>query len=90
MHFYQLKEGCSTSSLQIEAEYNQRDAKVLSFYYINSSNGTKICFLKLLKIQDQDLYLKYIFLLISYLMAKIKPNEKKTENNSIRIMRTLW
>ena len=27
MHFYKLKEARSTSSLQIEAEYNQRDAK---------------------------------------------------------------
>ena len=44
MHFYKLKEARSTSSLQIEAEYNQRDAKSVMLLHQNRSNGTKVYF----------------------------------------------
>ena len=64
LYFYKLKEARSTSFLKIEAEYNQRDAKSVELLLQNSSNGTKIYFQKLLKVQDQAQYLKYIFLLI--------------------------
>ena len=64
LYFYKLKEVRSTSFLKIEAEYNQRDAKSVELLLQNSSNGTKIYFQKLLKVQDQAQYLKYIFLLI--------------------------
>ena len=62
--FYKLTEARSTSFLKIEAEYNQRNAKSVELLLQNSSNGTKIYFQKLLKVQDQAQYLKYIFLLI--------------------------
>ena len=59
--------------------------KKCQFLLKNSSNETKICFQKLLKVQDHALYLKYIFMLIKYFMAKLKPNENKTENDYIKL-----
>ena len=52
MHFYKLKEARSTSCSQIVAEYNPRDAKSVELLLQNTSNETKICFQKLLKVQD--------------------------------------
>ena len=46
MHFYKLKEARTTSFLQIEAEYSQRDAKSVEFLPQNCSNWTKISFQK--------------------------------------------
>ena len=89
IHFYKFNEARSTVSLQIKVEYNQWKTKFTSFYIRNQCNGTKICFQKILKVQEQLMYLKSTFLLISYFEAKIKPNENKTENYRIRIIKTL-
>ena len=55
---------------------------MLSFYIRNRCNAAKIWFQKLVKVQEQLLSLKSIFLPISYFKTKIKPNEKKNRKLS--------